>query len=104
MAARAAAARIPRLRLFSGPNCSLCDVAKAELAQVRKTHDFELETINIQAPGQESWKKKYVYWIPVVHLEGKEIGKGRWTAQTVTDALEKWRKEEAIPDSNSKSA
>ncbi|KAL1748960.1 hypothetical protein HDZ31DRAFT_79312 [Schizophyllum fasciatum] len=26
MAARAAAARIPRLRLFSGPNCSLCDV------------------------------------------------------------------------------
>ncbi|TRM65866.1 hypothetical protein BD626DRAFT_555930 [Schizophyllum amplum] len=37
MAARAAAARIPRLRLFSGPNCSLCDVAKAELAQVRKT-------------------------------------------------------------------
>ncbi|KAI5897794.1 uncharacterized protein SCHCODRAFT_02720935 [Schizophyllum commune H4-8] len=37
MAARAAAARIPRLRLFSGPNCSLCDIAKAELAQVRKT-------------------------------------------------------------------
>ncbi|KAL1732117.1 hypothetical protein EV714DRAFT_207599 [Schizophyllum commune] len=40
MAARAAAARIPRLRLFSGPNCSLCDIAKAELAQVRKTVRF----------------------------------------------------------------
>ncbi|KAL1760904.1 hypothetical protein FB107DRAFT_286534 [Schizophyllum commune] len=42
MAARAAAARIPRLRLFSGPNCSLCDIAKAELAQVRKTVRFHL--------------------------------------------------------------
>ncbi|KAF8647488.1 hypothetical protein AX16_006693 [Volvariella volvacea WC 439] len=68
--------RIPRLTLFSGPNCSLCDVAKAELAKVKQTRPFKLETINIQDPGQEKWKRKYVYWIPALHLEGKEIAKG----------------------------
>ncbi|EKM82381.1 hypothetical protein AGABI1DRAFT_104391 [Agaricus bisporus var. burnettii JB137-S8] len=82
--------RIPRLTLFSGPNCSLCDIAKAELAKVRQQREFQLETVNIQDAGQERWKKKYVYWIPALHLEGKEIAKGRWDAQIVTQALEKW--------------
>ncbi|KAF9449594.1 hypothetical protein P691DRAFT_790778 [Macrolepiota fuliginosa MF-IS2] len=73
MAARLA--RTPRLTLFSGPNCSLCDIAKAELTKVRQRRPFQLETINIQDKGQEQWKKKYVYWIPALHLEGKEIAK-----------------------------
>ncbi|TFK88320.1 hypothetical protein K466DRAFT_652715 [Polyporus arcularius HHB13444] len=74
--------RIARLTLFSGPNCSLCDTAKAELAKVRQQRAFDLETINIQDKGQERWKKKYVYWIPALHIEGKEVAKGRWDAQT----------------------
>ncbi|KAF9261450.1 hypothetical protein L218DRAFT_1078666 [Marasmius fiardii PR-910] len=75
-----AASQLPRLTLFSGPSCSLCDTAKEELAKVRKNRSFHLETINIQDPGQERWKHKYVYWIPALHLEGKEIAKGRWDA------------------------
>ncbi|KAI0351490.1 hypothetical protein OH77DRAFT_1524029 [Trametes cingulata] len=82
MAARTGVGRIARLTLFSGPSCSLCDVAKAELAKVRQQRPFELETINIQDPGQERWKRKYVYWIPALHLEGREVAKGRWDAQT----------------------
>ncbi|KDQ33053.1 hypothetical protein PLEOSDRAFT_48543 [Pleurotus ostreatus PC15] len=78
-----AASAIPRLTLFSGPNCSLCDIAKAELEKVRKQRQFQLEVINIQDTGQEKWKKKYVYWIPALHLEGKEIVKGRWDASDV---------------------
>ncbi|KAG1728629.1 uncharacterized protein EDB91DRAFT_1239349 [Suillus paluster] len=78
------AARLPqqvaRLILFSGPNCSLCDVAKLELAKVRQSYQFDLEIVNIQDKGQEKWKKKYVYWIPALHLDGKEIAKGRWDA------------------------
>ncbi|KAF8197535.1 hypothetical protein BJ912DRAFT_1020845 [Pholiota molesta] len=74
-------ARIPRLTLFSGPNCSLCDTAKSALAKVRLSRDFQLDTINIQDPGQEKWKKKYVYWIPALHLDGKEIAKGRGDGQ-----------------------
>ena len=53
-------------------------------------HDFELETINIQDKDQERWKKKYVYWIPALHIEGKEVAKGRWDAQTVSQALDAW--------------
>nr|VWP02100.1 DEP domain-containing protein [Ganoderma boninense] len=62
--------------------------AKAELAKVRQQRPFELETVNIQDPGQERWKRKYVYWIPALHLEGKEVAKGRWDAQTVHQALD----------------
>ncbi|KAG6873805.1 hypothetical protein C0995_011030 [Termitomyces sp. Mi166 len=98
MAARLA--RLPRLTLFSGPNCSLCDIAKAELAKVRQTRPFELETINIQDPGQEKWKKKYVYWIPALHLEGKEIAKGRWDGQTIIPVLDNWQKLKEKEDSD----
>ena len=49
--------------------------------------------MNIQDAGQERWKRKYVYWIPALHVEGREVAKGRWDAQTVTEALEKWEKE-----------
>ncbi|EIN07082.1 hypothetical protein PUNSTDRAFT_135771 [Punctularia strigosozonata HHB-11173 SS5] len=79
--AAARLARLPRFTLYSGPNCSLCDVAKIELAKVRQQRPFNLEVVNIQDPGQERWKKKYVWWIPALHLEGKEVAKGRWDAQ-----------------------
>ena len=50
------------------------------------------KTINIQDEGQGEWKKKYVYWIPALHLEGKEVAKGRWDGQTVIQALDEWEK------------
>ncbi|KAJ7355894.1 hypothetical protein DFH08DRAFT_1053542 [Mycena albidolilacea] len=97
---------IPRLTLFSGANCPLCEVrafsyaensaqksfqiAKLELNRVRQTRPFKLETIDIHAPGNAAWKKKYVYWIPALHLEDQEIAKGRWDATDVTKALEQW--------------
>ena len=65
-------------------------VAKAELAKVRQRRTFELETVNIHDEGQERWKKKYVYWIPALHIEGKEVAKGRWDADTVNQALDTW--------------
>lgn len=79
--------RILRLTLFSGPNCSLCDIAKAELAKVKNLHDLQLQVINIQDSGQEIWKRRYAHWIPVLHLDGEEIAKGRWDASTVLTAL-----------------
>jgi zinc finger CCHC domain-containing protein 8 len=128
--------RIPRLTLFTGPNCSLCDVnissaeykiptdgyvqvAKSTLARVRQSvsysvennsfhsfsllsiqRHFELDTVNIQEPGQERWKKEYVYWIPALRLDGKEIAKGRWDDQTVIQALDQWNQlqQETLPE------
>lgn len=85
--------------------------AKAELAKVRllvcsnmpafliaditvfvPQRPFHLETINIQDKGQERWKKRYVYWIPALHLDGEEIAKGLWDAQVVNLALDRWEK------------
>ena len=61
---------------------------------MRLQRPFELETINIQDAGQERWKRKYVYWIPALHLEGREVAKGRWDATAVNEALDAW---EAAP-------
>ncbi|KAJ7766665.1 hypothetical protein B0H16DRAFT_1453720 [Mycena metata] len=85
---------IPRLTLFSGASCPLCEIAKIELNRVRLTRQFELDTIDIHAPGNAAWKKKYVYWIPALHLEGQEIVKGRWDATDVTKALDTWELEQ----------
>jgi zinc finger CCHC domain-containing protein 8 len=51
--------------------------------------------VNIQDAGQERWKKKYVYWIPALHLEGTEVAKGRWGAGEVNRALDEWEERRA---------
>ncbi|KAL5532857.1 ZCCHC8_1 [Sanghuangporus sanghuang] len=86
-------ARLLKLTLFTGRACSLCDTAKTALSQVRKTRPFELQIVNIQDPGQERWRKKYVYWIPALHIEGKEVAKGRWGENEVLKALDQWERE-----------
>jgi hypothetical protein len=60
---------IPRLTLFTGgKECSLCEVFKVELAQIRKTHPFELDLWNIRDPPSGSdereskkWRRLYQY-------------------------------------------
>jgi zinc finger CCHC domain-containing protein 8 len=54
--------------------------------------NFELDIVNIQDPGQEHWRKKYVYWIPALHIDGQEVAKGRWDGQTIIQALDAWQK------------
>ncbi|KAF7294123.1 Terpenoid synthase [Mycena chlorophos] len=83
---------IPRLTLFTGSNCPLCDLAKIELNRVRQTRQFELSYVDIHAPENLSWKRKYVYWIPALHLEGQEIAKGRWDGNDVSKALDEWER------------
>jgi len=92
----AARAIIPRLTLFSGKNCSLCDVAKAELSNLRARHEFTLNIVDIREPGNERWQNRYQYWIPALHLEGKEIAKGRWSAADVEPALGTWQEENDV--------
>ncbi|KAH7333881.1 hypothetical protein B0J17DRAFT_631429 [Rhizoctonia solani] len=71
-------------------------IAKAELKTLRKEHSFELTTVDIQSPGQERWKRRYVYWIPALHLDDVEIAKGRWDANTVRPAC--WAREKIAQD------
>ncbi|KAJ7264915.1 hypothetical protein B0H12DRAFT_1230559 [Mycena haematopus] len=97
---------IPRLTLFSGPNCPLCE-ADGGIVNQQSTQTeflqrpFQLETIDIHATGNAVWKKKYVYWIPALHLDDQEIAKGRWDATDVTKALEQWDRNQQQAQSTS---
>ncbi|TCD68468.1 hypothetical protein EIP91_010754 [Steccherinum ochraceum] len=93
--------RIPRVTLFSSPTCSLCDGAKVILKEARQRHTFELQEVNILEPGQERWYRRYRYWIPAIHLEGKEIAKGRIESKPVLDALQEWHHSQTIQSSQS---
>ena len=35
-----------------------------------------------------------MYWIPALHIDGKEVVKGRWDATHVNRALDLWEKEQ----------
>ena len=53
----------------------MCDVAKAEIAP--EASRFRLETVDIEAKGNEEWWDKYKYEIPVFHFEGEMIFKNK---------------------------
>ena len=61
--------RLPRLTLYTGgKECSLCEVFKAELDKIRRTHPFELEYWNIRDPptgtnerDSKKWRRLYQY-------------------------------------------
>ncbi len=63
--------KLPILTLFTGGSeCSLCDVAKADLAQVNQVEPFYLDTWNIRDPPKgaseadvKKWKRLYQYEI-----------------------------------------
>ncbi|KAK4698589.1 zinc finger CCHC domain-containing protein 8, partial [Phenoliferia sp. Uapishka_3] len=78
--------RLPRLVLFTGgPSCSLCEVAKADLAAVQRLTPFHLSLYDIRRPPhydpstvEESdrtvWRRLYQYDIPVLHrAEGNDF-------------------------------
>lgn len=87
----------PKLTLFSGPRCSLCDDAKLLLNDLKKERPFQLETVDIHAQGQEKWKRRYVYTIPVLHLDGKVIAQGRWNEGEIRNAIIEWDETEKDP-------
>ena len=66
--------RRPRLTLYTGPQCSLCDDAKVEISAAQKEAPAELALYNIRddsLPDVHKWRRAYQYEIPVLHLEGK---------------------------------
>ena len=58
-----------KLTLFTRVNCSLCDTAKVNLAQVKNKRSFLYEEVDVMAKGQEKWKGFYEFDVPVLHVE-----------------------------------
>ncbi|GAA5997131.1 Mgp12p [Rhodotorula paludigena] len=73
--------RLPTLTLFGKTkNCSLCDVAKADLEDVRKVVPFHWNFYDIAKQGPDddleyertAWRRLYQYDIPVLHLSADD--------------------------------
>ncbi|KKA30816.1 hypothetical protein TD95_005174 [Thielaviopsis punctulata] len=57
-----------RITLFTRTTCGLCDTAKDVLHQLQKTRPFDLEQVNLSAPGTQAWKDLYDFDVPVIHI------------------------------------
>ena len=73
------------VEIYSKPDCSLCDDAKAVLEQVRRRIPFELKEINIES--DPALFEKYRYDIPVVYVDGHKAFKHRLTAADLEKRL-----------------
>ncbi len=57
--------------LYTAGGCHLCDVARAELEQLRGELAFELTEIDIS--GEPELERRYRPWIPVVAVGGETV-------------------------------
>ena len=63
----------PVVRLYSRPGCHLCEEVRADLRLIAAEGvKFELKEINIEA--DEDLHRAYLERIPVVEINGSEIG------------------------------
>ncbi|XP_054005933.1 acetyl-CoA acetyltransferase, mitochondrial isoform X2 [Hylaeus anthracinus] len=66
----------PTLTLYTKHPCPLCDILKNEL-QIHFSGQYQLQEVDITAPGNERFLKLYRYDIPVLFLEGQFLCKHR---------------------------
>ena len=62
------------ITLYTRNRCPLCDKAKATLDELKQEWDFRLEEIDIET--SDDLTERYGLMIPVVHLDGEEVGFG----------------------------
>lgn len=60
-----------KLRLFTKPDCPLCDKAKAGLEELSKTQSIEVEEIDITT--SMGLFTKYKNLIPVLEMDGNRL-------------------------------
>lgn len=78
---------VSTVTLFTRPNCHLCDDMKRILEHVAKDVPFDLEIIDIDAPGNEDWQDQYDREIPVLHIDGKQFARHRVDEKTLRHAI-----------------
>ncbi|MFD0827111.1 glutaredoxin family protein [Neobacillus sp. M.A.Huq-85] len=60
--------------LYTRTRCPLCDKAKNTLMELKETWNFALEEIDIEESDELT--ERYGLMIPVVHIDGEEVGFG----------------------------
>jgi glutaredoxin len=77
---------MPRVTLYSKPECHLCDVVKEVISRVRARREFELEIRNILTDPADY--ERYKNDIPVVMVDGVEIARYRLSEQRLEWGLD----------------
>jgi len=73
------------LKFFTKPGCHLCDEGLERVLRVAQRHGLLVEKINIEeAPGLLA---RHGQRIPVVELDGEEIGWGRISEKGIERAI-----------------
>jgi hypothetical protein len=62
---------VRRLTLYVGRDCHLCELARQELAELRKELAFEVEEVDIT--GDERLERRHRQWLPVIELDGVRL-------------------------------
>ncbi len=73
---------------YTKDDCALCSAAWYVVERVRQRVPFELERIDITAPGQEHWLKLYADHIPVIHVDGSEAFRHRVVEKELREAVQ----------------
>lgn len=71
--------------LYSKPGCHLCEELRALLEELRPRHHLAVEEIDITRDG--ALYALYRHEIPVLFVEGEEVGRGRIDARQLADRL-----------------
>jgi glutaredoxin len=77
---------VPRVRVYTiGRPCPLCEDALALLEAISADVAFDLEVVNVD--GDLRLTVLYALKVPVVEVDGREIGHGRLDEATLRGAL-----------------
>jgi hypothetical protein len=82
---------VPRVRLYTiARPCPLCEDALALLGELSRDHAFELEVVAVD--GDVRLTVLHALKVPVVEVDGREIGHGRLDKTTLERALARGRR------------
>ncbi|KAI9254576.1 thioredoxin-like protein [Phascolomyces articulosus] len=85
------ASRLKTLTLFSSSTCSLCTTAKESILKVQKQQPFKLVVLDIHKEEcPKEFSDKYMFDIPVVHLNDQFLTQHRVQEDKLSEALKKY--------------
>jgi glutaredoxin len=75
------------ITLYTRNSCPLCDKAKAALYELKKEYRFQIEEIDIES--SDDLTERYGLMIPVVQIDGEEVGFGYVDKFDISNRLQK---------------
>lgn len=85
---------MPKLTLYSRPDCCLCEEMKAVIGEVARKMPIDLEEIDID--GAAELRQRFGDEVPVLFIGGRKAFKYRVTARELEKRLKRmtrpWRK------------